>query len=383
MSEEVAASAELMDAHVVTLADIQRLAEANLDKATRCYIGSGSDREQTLRENIDAFSRLRFRPRVLVDVSKVKTTTTVLGRSISFPVGLSPSATHCIAHPVGEIGTAQVAQDAGVLMILSAMSTVSLEDVRKSAPNCLLWQQTYFFRNRSLTESVVKRAASSGYEAIVVTVDSPVSGKKVSRIKNNLQLKEGLSFANLERSSPGTAFTFDTRSEDFVGKVFSPSVTWEDIRWLRGITQLPIVVKGILTAEAAREALVHGAAAIIVSNHGGRQLDGDPATIEALPEVVAAVGDQIEVYLDGGVRNGTDVAKALCLGARVVFIGRPVLWGLAYKGKEGVEKVLEILREEFERTIKLLGCPDSRLLNSSFVSPKERYSGSLSEPLFS
>lgn len=390
MCEEREASTELTNghprapgyAHVVTLADIQRLAEANLDIALKYYIGSGADQEQTLRENIEAFSRLRFRPRVLVDVSKVKTTTTVLGRSISFPVGFSPSATHRIAHTVGEIGTVQAAQDAGVVMILSAMSTVSLEDVRRSAPNCLLWQQAYFFRDRSLTESIVKRAAASGYEAIVITVDSPVTGKKVNRIKNNFRFKEGLSFANLETSSPGKTFTFDTRSEDFVGNVFSPSATWEDMRWLRSITQLPIVVKGILTAEAAREALAHGAAAVMVSNHGGRQLDGDPATIEALPEVVAAVGDQMEVYLDGGVRTGADVAKALCLGARAVFIGRPVLWGLAYKGKEGVDKVLEILRDEFQRTMRLLGCPDSALLNSSFVARKERYLGSIAEPFF-
>lgn len=369
----------LQDRYVVTMADVQRLAEANLDNATRSYISSGADQEQTLKENIEAFSRLRFRPRILVDVSKANMGTTVLGRRISFPVGFSPSATHQIAHPVGEIGTAQAAQDAGTVMILSAMSTVSLEDVRTRAPNTLLWQQIYLFKNRSLTASIVKRAAASRYAAIVVTVDSPVAGQAISLIKNNFRLKEGLRFANLEASAPGTSFTFDPHSGEFVGHLLSPSVTWEDIRWLRSISPLPIVAKGVLTADSARQALRNGAAAVLVSNHGGRQLDGDPATIEALPEIVAAVGNHMEVYLDSGVRTGADVAKALSLGARAVFVGRPAIWGLAYKGKEGVDKVLKILKDEFQRTIQLLGCPDSRLLNPSFVARKEHYSGILQD----
>ncbi|XP_077490865.1 L-lactate oxidase-like [Amblyomma americanum] len=365
------------DNMVVTIADIQRLGEANLDNATRSYIASGAEKEQTLRENTEAFTRFRFRPRALVDVSMVNTATTVLGRRMSFPIGFSPSAAHMIANPVGEFGTAQAARDAGTVMIVSAMSTASLEDIRASAPDLVLWQQIYLFTNRSLTESMVRRAAAQDFGAIVVTVDSPVAGQAISLSKNMFRLPQGLRFANLEASSPGSSFTFEPASGDFIGHLLSPKVTWEDIRWLRRISGLPIVAKGILTGDAALRAMEYGAAAVIVSNHGGRQLDGDPATIEALPEVVAAVGDQMEVYLDGGVRSGADAAKALSLGARAVFVGRPVLWGLAYNGKKGVDKVLDIFRSELKRTIQLLGCTDSNELCTDYIARE----GQFSEPL--
>ncbi|XP_070397217.1 uncharacterized protein [Dermacentor albipictus] len=222
------------------------------------------------------------------------------------------------------------AQGAGTVMILSSFSTVALEDVRAAAPGCLLWQQTYIFRNRSITESLVKRAAARGFAAIVVTADSPVPGDGVCHLAYLAQLPHGLSFANMQ-----AAFTDelqgcklqDTYSTDMDALV---SATLNDIEWLRGLSKLPVVVKGVLTAEAALQAYSHGAAAVIVSNHGGRQLDGTPATIDVLPEIVAAVGDKMEVYLDSGVRTGADVVKALALGARAVFVGRPVLWGLAY-----------------------------------------------------
>nr|XP_050041439.2 2-Hydroxyacid oxidase 1-like [Dermacentor andersoni] len=269
------------------------------------------------------------------------------------------------------------ARDAGTLMIVSAMSTTSLEDIRANAPDCLLWQQTYIFANRSLTESLVRRAERQGFAAVVVTADSPVAGQAVSLGMNKFVLPEGLSFANLEASWPGKSFTFDPSSEDFVGNLLSPSATWDDLRWLRSISTLPIVVKGVLTAGEALTAYQNGASAILVSNHGARQLDGDPATIEALPEVVAAVGDRMEVYLDGGVRSGADAVKALSIGARAVFVGRPVLWGLAYKGKEGVDKVLDILRSEFNRTIQLLGVPDAKNLCTDFVVREQYYAQAL------
>ncbi|XP_065303128.1 L-lactate oxidase-like [Dermacentor albipictus] len=365
------------DYTAVTLADVQRLGEANLDNATRSYITSGAGQQQTLRENTAAFTRLRFRPKVLVDVSKVNTATTVLGRRISFPVGFSPSAAHKIADRLGELGTARAARDAGTLMIVSAMSTTSLEDIRASVPDGLLWLQTYIFSNRSLTESLVRRAERQGFAAVVVTADSPVTGQAASLGMNKFVLPEGLSFANLEASWPGKSFTFDPSSEHFVGNLLSPSATWDDLRWLRSISTLPIVVKGVLTAGEALMAYQNGASAIMVSNHGARQLDGDPATIEALPEVVAAVGDRMEVYLDSGVRSGADAVKALSIGARAVFVGRPVLWGLAYKGKEGVDKVLDILWSEFNRTIQLLGVPDAKNLCTDFVVREQYYSQAL------
>uniref|UniRef100_G3MPH2 (S)-2-hydroxy-acid oxidase n=1 Tax=Amblyomma maculatum TaxID=34609 RepID=G3MPH2_AMBMU len=362
---------------VVTIEDIQRLGEENMDNATRSYVASGAEKEQTLRENAEAFTRFRFRPRALVDVSKINTATTVLGKKISFPIGFSPTAAHMIANPVGEFGTAKAARDAGTVMIVSSMSTATLEDIRACVPDLVLWQQTYIFTNRSITESLVRRAAAQNFGAIVVTVDSPVAGQTISLSKNMLRLPEGLRFANLEASSPGHSFTFEPARENFVGNLLSPTTTWEDIRWLRQISHLPIVAKGVLTAEAALRALEYGASAVLVSNHGGRQLDSVPATIEALPEVVAAVGDRMEVYVDGGVRSGADAAKALSLGARAVFVGRPALWGLAYNGKEGVDKVLNIFRSELKRTIQLLGCPDSNDLCTDYVVRE----GHISQPL--
>lgn len=368
---------EEQDETVVTIDDIQRLGEARMDTATRSYIASGAEREQTLKENTAAFSRLRFKPRSLVDVSSIQTGTTVLGHRISFPVGFSPSAAHMVAHKDGEFGTAQAARDAGTLMIVSAMSTATMEDIRASAPECLLWQQMYIFKNRSLTESMIRRAERQGFGAIVVTVDSPVTGQAVSLGKHMFVLPDGLRFANLEASSPGSSFTFDPSKEGFIGNLLSSSATWDDFRWLRTITTLPLVAKGVLTAESALSAYHNGASAVLVSNHGARQLDGDPATIEALPEVVAAVGDRMEIYLDGGVRSGADAVKAVSIGARAVFVGRPVLWGLAYNGKKGADKVLDILRSEFNRTIQLLGVPDANKLCTDFVVREPYYS----EPL--
>ncbi|XP_077497735.1 L-lactate oxidase-like [Amblyomma americanum] len=355
----------------VTLTDMQRLGEAKMDAITRTYVSIGAGEGHTFRENTEAFKRLHFRPRILVDVEKVKTSTTVLGSAISFPVGLSPTCCQKLTHPAGEIGTAQAAQEAGTVMILSSLSTVSLEEVRASAPDCVLWQQVYIFRDRFLTESLVRRAAAQGYSAIVVTVDSPVQGDIVGRVDRVIfqnRLPEGLSYANLQasfRDHPSTeGFNYGV---NWPGMDVSPAATLKDIAWLRSLSDLPIVVKGVLTAESAMAAHRHGAAAVIVSNHGGRQLDGTPATIDVLPEVVAAVGDCMEVYLDGGVRSGADVAKALSLGARAVFVGRPVLWGLAYDGKRGALQVLDILKEELERTIQLLGCSDVNDLCDEFV----------------
>ncbi|KAL3218409.1 hypothetical protein MRX96_005919 [Rhipicephalus microplus] len=315
---------EEQDETVVTIDDIQRLGEARMDTATRSYIASGAEREQTLKENTAAFSRLRFKPRSLVDVSSIRTGTTVLGHRISFPVGFSPSAAHMIAHKDGEFGTAQAARDAGTLMIVSAMSTATMEDIRASAPECLLWQQMYIFKNRSLTESMIRRAERQGFGAIVVTVDSPVTGQAVSLGKHMFVLPDGLRFANLEASSPGSSFTFDPSKEGFIGNLLSSSATWDDFRWLRTITTLPLVAKGVLTAESALSAYHNGASAVLVSNHGARQLDGDPAT-----------------------------------------------------GKKGADKVLDILRSEFNRTIQLLGVPDANKLCTDFVVREPYYS----EPL--
>nr|XP_037270962.1 hydroxyacid oxidase 1-like [Rhipicephalus microplus] len=256
-------------------------------------------------------------------------------------------------------------------MILSSLSTLSLEAVKSAAPGCLLWQQTYIFRDRSITQSLIERAAANGFSAIVVTADSPVPGDSVLRHSHLAVLPRGFSFANIERAFSKEPNECEPRDKYSSDMDVLPSATWDDIEWLRRHSRLPVVIKGVLTAEAALTAHRHGAAAVIVSNHGGRQLDGTPVTIDVLPEIVAAVGDKMEVYLDSGVRTGADVVKALALGARAVFVGRPVLWGLAYYGQQGVERVLQIFREELVRTMQLLGCSDVRDLCEDFVDRKE------------
>ncbi|XP_077528097.1 uncharacterized protein LOC144139681 [Haemaphysalis longicornis] len=368
---------EANDLSALTVADIERVAKVKLEPQARRYYFSGADKEQTLKENTAAFDRLRFRPRYLVDVSVVNMTTTVLGRRISLPVGFSPAAMHMLAHPDGEAGTARAAQDADTVMILSSFSTKTMEEVRRQAPRALLWFQTYLFRDRSLTEYLVKRAVKAGYSAIVLTADSPVVGHKLGPTKNRFVLPPNITFANLAGAPGGVSSDVMTGAEDVVDEFISPSVSWKDVAWLRQTSGLPVVVKGVLTAEAAVQAANNGAAAILVSNHGGRQLDGTPATIEVLPEIVSAVGRRLEIYLDGGVRSGADVAKALSLGARAVFVGRPAVWGLSYDGKNGVDKVLKIFRTELDRTLKLLGCPSAQSLSRRYVVHKDHYSKTL------
>lgn len=361
------------DLSAMTVADIEQVARIKLEPQARTYYFTGAEKEQTLKENIAAFARLRFRPRYLVNVSRVEMSTTVLGHRISFPIGFSPSAMHKMAHPIGEVGTARAAQDANTVMILSSFSTTCLEEVRRRAPRGLLWFQTYLFKSRQLTEWLVNRAVEAGYSAIVLTADSPVVGQKIGPIKNRFILPRNITFPNFIGAPVNVSKDVMTGAEDVVDDFISQSVSWRDIAWLRQISGLPVVVKGILTSEAAVQAANHGAAAILVSNHGGRQLDGTPATIEVLPEVVRAVGHRLEIYLDGGVRSGADAAKALSLGARAVFVGRPAPWGLSYDGKKGVDKVLEILRSELERTLKLLGCESVHSLSPRYVVHKDHY----------
>ncbi|XP_054928734.1 2-Hydroxyacid oxidase 1-like isoform X1 [Dermacentor andersoni] len=348
------------DDMVVTLADAERLGTACMSSMARGYYQSGADEQQTLGENTRAYRRLRLLPRMLRDVSRRDLSVTLLGgrERLSFPVGIAPSAMQKMAHPDGEAATARAARDAGTLMIVSTIATTSLEEVRDAAPDGRRWFQLYVYRDRGVTRSLVRRAEEAGYSALVLTVDTPYFGQRLADVRNKLALPPALKMANFNEadfqnvvSAPDGGSGLST----YASALFDPSLTWTDVDWLRSITHLPLVIKGILRGDDAVEAVNHGAAAILVSNHGARQMDGEPSTIECLPEVVRSVAGRCEVYLDGGVRCGTDVAKALCLGARAVFIGRPVLWGLAYKGKEGVDQVLAILRSELDRAMGLLG----------------------------
>ncbi|XP_040075698.1 hydroxyacid oxidase 1-like [Ixodes scapularis] len=352
---------------VVTIEDIERLGTSMFDATGRAYYNSGIELETTLRENVAAFSRLRLRPRVLRNVAERRIEVTLLGdQKLSMPVGISPTAFQKMAHPEGEIAVAKAAQAAGTVMTLSSFSNDCLEDVQRGAPEGLRWFQLYVFRDREFTRNLVERAERSGYRALVLTVDMPVEGQKnfdkiCGKFRNKLITRKYGNFLGTSRHED--AFPSAAVCDD----ICDASLTWADVIWLRGITKLPVVAKGICTAEDAEEAIHCGVSAILVSNHGARHLDGLPSTIEVLPDIVRAVRGRVEVYLDGGVRRGTDVVKALALGAKAVFIGRPALWGLAYNGKAGVRQTLEILREELDRALALMGCSSVDQLRPEMV----------------
>jgi 4-hydroxymandelate oxidase len=352
----------------INIADYEALAAEHLTPMVWDYYRGGSDDEQTLRANREGFGRLRLRPRVLVDVSHVSRATTVLGADISSPILIAPTAYHGLAHPEGECETARGASAAGALMVVSTMANRSLEEVAEAA-TCPLWFQLYVYRDRTLSEHLVRRAEAAGYRALVLTVDTARLGRRERDMRNGFGLPPHLHMGNFEgaaREQPGQE-PGTSGLAVYATALLDDSLTWEALDWLRSVTRLPIVVKGILTAEDAALAVEHGAQAIIVSNHGGRQLDGAVATIEALPEVVAAVGGRVDVYMDGGIRRGVEALKALALGARAVLVGRPVLWGLAANGQRGVAHALELLNAELELAMALAGCPSLAAVGPSLV----------------
>ncbi|NWH23499.1 HAOX2 oxidase, partial [Grus americana] len=321
---------------MVCLSDFEAYAKKYLPRIAWDFFAAGADDCSTRDENILAYKRIHFRPRMLQDVSVMDIRTKLLGTEISFPVGIAPTGFHQLAWPDGEKSTARAAKAMNTCYIASTYSTCTLEEISAAAPGGLRWFQLYIHRNRAVSQQLVQRAVASGFQGLVLTADLPYTGKRRDDVRNGFRLPPHMKLKNLEG-----AFEVCKMS------LLDPSVTWNDIYWLRSLTHLPIIIKGILTKEDAELAVRHGVQGIIVSNHGGRQLDGGPATIDALVEVVEAVQGRVEVYLDGGIRKGSDVLKALALGAKCVFIGRPALWGLAYKGEEGLQEVLRILQDEF------------------------------------
>ena len=283
-------------------------------------------------ENLAAFRRWVLRPRMLVDVSEVTTATSVLGTEVSFPVLVAPMAFQGLAHPDGERATARGAAAARTIMCLSTLSTVGLEETAAAAPDGVRWFQLYWGPDRAQVQDLVARADAARYRAIVLTIDFTEYGRRERELRSGFEAPASLTDAH------------------------DSSLTWRDLEWLRSITSLPILVKGVLTAEDAERACEAGVEGIVVSNHGGRQLDGVAASVDALPEVVEAVGGRAVVLIDGGIRRGTDVVKALALGAHAVLAGRAALYGLAVAGAEGVERVLTLLREEVELALALCGC---------------------------
>jgi 4-hydroxymandelate oxidase len=345
---------------VPDLAELERRARELLDPRARDYFAGGADDELTVAANPAAWARLRLRPHVLHDVGAVSTSTTVLATPVSLPVLVGPVAYQRLAHPDGELATAAGSAAAGTLMVVSTQATATIEEIAEAAPRAPRWFQLYVYRDRRIATDLVRRAAASGYQAVVMTVDVPVPGNRERDKRNRFQLPPGMGLANL------------TVPEDRVDVVniathFDPTATLETIGWLAEQARLPVVVKGVLRGDDAVACLDAGAAAIVVSNHGGRQLDGAVATADALPEVVEAVAGRAEVYVDGGIRRGTDVVKALALGARAVLVARPVVWGLATGGAQGVQRVLGGYRDELERDLALCGTPTLEDLTPDLV----------------
>jgi 4-hydroxymandelate oxidase len=321
------------------------------------YVAGGADEEVTLRDNVAAWARLRIRPRMLRDVSRIDLSTSLLGAPVRSPIIVAPTAYHRLVHDEGERATVRGAHAAQVPFILSTMSTVSIEDVAASEPGALRWFQIYVHRDRELTSSMISRAEAAGYRALVLTVDTPRLGRRRRHGPGGFVLPPGIEAANLVGTAHDT-----TDLASYADAAFDPALTYEAVRWLCGQTALPVVVKGILRGDDALACIDAGATAIAVSNHGGRQLDGVIATADALVEVVRAVGDRGEVYVDGGLRNGTDVLRALALGARAVLIGRPAVWGLALDGSRGVRDVLTAFVDDTEAACALAGvrsCADA------------------------
>ena len=331
------------------LAALEQAARARLDPAVYDYLAGGADAELTLADNLAAWSRLRLRPRVLRDVRRVDTATTVLGAPLPAPIMVAPTAYHGLVHPDGELATAAGAAAAGSLMILSTQSNRPLEEVARHTPGAPRWFQVYVNVDHAFTDELVGRAAAAGYAALVLTADLPVLGNRLRDVRNRLEFPPDMVLGNaVERFGAG-ADVFAHASQ------FDAGLEPATIAWLRDRSGLPVLVKGVLRGDDAEAFVAAGAAGIVVSNHGGRQLDTALAGADALPEVVAAVDGRVEVLVDGGVRQGTDVVKALCMGARGVLVGRPVLWGLATGGADGVRAVLQGLHEELQRAMALCG----------------------------
>jgi 4-hydroxymandelate oxidase len=369
----------------INLFEYETLAKQHLSQMALDYYNSGAWDEITLRDNRAAFERYKLRPRMLVDVSQRDLSTKILGQTLPLPILIAPMAFQCLAHPEGEIATAKAAAKLGSTMILSTLATKSLEQVANASQtpnyqlpsfpcsarerNYPLWFQLYVHRDRGLTKALVERAYKAGYTALCLTVDAPVLGKRERDTRNQFVLPQGMELANLTPLSdleiaykPGESGLFSYFLEQL-----NPALTWKDLEWLQSLSPLPLVVKGILRGDDAIRAVECGAKAVIVSNHGGRQLDSAIASIDALSQIVAAVGNQADILVDGGIRRGTDILKALALGAKAVLLGRPILWGLAVGGEAGVQHVLELLRDELELAMALSGCAKLGDIDSSLV----------------
>ena len=385
------ASRKVASPRVVCIEDLRPLARRRVPKAVFDYLDGGAEGEVTLRENCRAFEDVTFRPRHAVSISDCDVRTRVVGFDLSLPFLLAPVGYSRLMHTGGEVAAARAAGAAGTAYILSTISGHKLEDVKAGSSGPVFYQ-LYLMGGRAAAEAVIERARVARFAGLVVTIDTPVSGIRERDYRNGMKelisgsLLEKIPFLPQVLSRPGwlTSFLLDGGLPalpnvvipgkgpmplvDINAALASSAVTWADLRWIRDLWRGPIVIKGVLTGDDARRAIDEGVAAISVSNHGGRQLDCVPASVRALPEVVAAVNGQVEVLMDGGIRRGTDIVKAICLGARAVLCGRAYAYGLAASGEAGIARAIEILRADLERTLRLLGCPSIAALDRSCVN---------------
>lgn len=347
-------------------------AKTSLAEMAYDYYAGGSWDEVTLRENCSDFSKLAIMPHMLVDLTELDMTTELFGDKVSMPIIIAPTAFHGLATSEGEVATARAANRSGTIMTLSTLANCSIEEVQAASPSPK-WFQLYVYKDREVTRDLVQRAEASGYKALVLTVDSPILGRREKDVRNRFKLPDNFRLGHFEGSgifSNLPADVADSGLAAYIGSLYDTSLSWKHVQWLSEVTKLPILLKGILRADDAALGVQNGAAGIIVSNHGGRQLDSAPSTISVLSEVVEAVGGRVPVLLDSGIRRGTDVFKAIGLGAKAVLTGRPILWGLATGGEQGAHDVLEMLRAEFQLTMQLSGCPTLNHITPDMVRSK-------------
>ncbi len=333
-----------------TVSAYRDLARNRLPKEVFDYIDGAAGDELTNRRNEQSYDNISLRPLCLRDVSGASTLSQLFGAEFSAPILVGPTAFHQLANACGEVGTAQAAKALGLPMIASSMSNFSLEEIALQSGHPSLWLQCYIFQDRKITEALVRRAEDAGYKALVLTVGIPIHGKRTRDLQNQFVLPSHCTTGNFKSR------VNDDEIYDFTANTLSPNTTWDDVEWLRSLTSLPLLIKGILNPRDAEQACRAKVSGIIVSNHGGRQLDTSEATISVLPEIAACVSDQIPILIDGGISRGTDVFKAIALGADAVLLGRPILWALAVNGAEGVEALLTLLCDDFKDVMKLAGC---------------------------
>lgn len=352
----------------ITIDDFETQAAEVLPKMAYDYYRSGAEQEKTLEDNRSAFDLYKLWYRVLVDVESVDTSAEILGSRLRMPIMVAPTAYQKLAHPLGEVATAMGAASAGTIMVVSTLATTSLEEVASSSEG-EKWFQLYVHKDRGLTKELVERATEAGYRAIVLTVDAPILGRRLADERNSFALPEGLSMENLASSELINESQDGSALGAYVADRHDASLTWGDLDWVRSLGNLPLILKGVVRPDDARRAVQAGVDGIVVSNHGGRQLDGAPPSIVALDHVAQQIGDEVPLLMDGGIRSGIDVVKALALGARAVLIGRPVIWGLAVDGPDGVAAILGMLTTELEAAMKLTGCARVADIDRSLLTP--------------